>query len=257
MVAAGMTLCAQKGYDSSSMYVFLDILSIPQKNLRHRSDAIETLGVFASLFRHFVIIAPTAVHKDTGLTCDKASYARRGWCRLEQWGHMCSSGIAEMYFYNGVQRQLEALGQSSSDDDWFLDSIMVLGGDYTRPDLKDELVDTILGLYAMVVNGLVHPEYSNQSTLKLNGLIEEHFGEVFPTTSFKGMPKLLKAIITGDLPQAKANLPLNFGSQGMSRKVAPSPAQQALQDTSGNTYQIKDDLAPHFCPSKKKRATRR
>ena len=91
---------------------------------------------------------------------------------------MCSSGIAEMYFYNGVQRQLEALGQSSSDDDWFLDSIMVLGGDYTRPDLKDELVDTILGLYAMVVNGLVHPEYLNQSTLKLNGLIEEHFGEV-------------------------------------------------------------------------------
>ena len=58
-----------------------------------RLAAINTLGVFSSLAQHFVVIAPDSVHKDTGKPVNKASYQRRGWCRLEQWGHMCVSGM--------------------------------------------------------------------------------------------------------------------------------------------------------------------
>ena len=168
MVAACITLCEQNGFDPSDLYIFLDFISIPQKNATQQLNAIATLGISASLFRYFVIITPTAVHKDTLLPCDKDSYARRGWCRLEQWGHLCTSGINFMYYYNnGKLEPLADLG-----DNWFLDSIMVLGGDYTKPECKGELVDTILGLYVMVMKG----RFGTTSTLY--ALIEKHFEQV-------------------------------------------------------------------------------
>ena len=66
MVAACEAICARHGYDPSRLHVFLDYLSIPQRNMRLRLCAIDSLGVFASIFRHFVVVAPTTVHKDTG-----------------------------------------------------------------------------------------------------------------------------------------------------------------------------------------------
>ena len=49
---------------------------------------------------------------------------------------------------------------------------MVLGGDYTKPECKGELVDTILGLYVMVMKG----RFGTTSTLY--ALIEKHFEQV-------------------------------------------------------------------------------
>ena len=46
--------------------------------------AVETLHVYTTLCRHFVIVAPDAVHRDSQEPTDKASYFSRGWCRLEQ-----------------------------------------------------------------------------------------------------------------------------------------------------------------------------
>lgn len=54
-------------------------MSIPQKNLNMRLAAINTLGVFSSLAKYFVVIAPETVHKDTGAPMNKRTYQRRGW----------------------------------------------------------------------------------------------------------------------------------------------------------------------------------
>ena len=88
--------------------------SIPQKNLTARLNAINSLGVFSSLMQHFVIIAPPTVHRDTALVCDKASYSRRGWCRLEQWGHMCMWGMQAMNYYNAKTKRNEPLDGDAS-----------------------------------------------------------------------------------------------------------------------------------------------
>ena len=79
MCAAVSMLAKNCDLDEMEVYIFLDILSIPQKNLRQRQCAIESLGCFSSVFPYFVIIAPTAKHS-SGKVCDKMTYARRGWC---------------------------------------------------------------------------------------------------------------------------------------------------------------------------------
>ena len=55
--------------------------------------------------------------------------ARRGWCRLEQWGHLSAAGTDGMYYYNGDTTTLDPIAESG--ENWFLDSIMVLSGDFT------------------------------------------------------------------------------------------------------------------------------
>jgi len=191
MIESALELCKRNNYNPENLYIFLDILSIPQRNMRQRMCAIETLGCFASIFEHFVVIAPDSVHKDTHKPCNKDSYGRRGWCRLEQWGHMCVSGTDGMYFYNGPAKKLQPLDDTPEDGgaDWFLDSIMVFEGDYTNPDGKAELVDTILGLYAMVLNA------KDSTTKKLNELIDSHHKRVFPPQFFEDLPQMLSHII--------------------------------------------------------------
>lgn len=89
--------------------------------MRQRLCCIDSLGTFSSVLQNFVVIAPTAVHKDTQLVCDKASYARRGWCRLEQWGHMCNMGMKDMFFYDGGKKDLAELDDTPEDDgqEWY------------------------------------------------------------------------------------------------------------------------------------------
>ena len=115
MLAACDALCTRGSHDPKTMYIFLDYLSIPQANMRQRLCCIDSLGTFSSVLRHFVVIAPAAVHSDTKLVCDKASYARRGWCRLEQWGHMCNMGMTDMYYYDGAHHTLADLDDTPDD----------------------------------------------------------------------------------------------------------------------------------------------
>ena len=149
IVAATEQLCRENGFEEDGVYLFLDYLSIPQKNMRLRLCAIDALGVISSVAHYFIVIAPSSTHYDTKKVCNKASYSRRGWCRLEQWGHLSTMGMANMFFYNSNGSGLEALDAKGIDCDWFLDSIMVFAGDYTNPENLTEMVDVVLGLYAM------------------------------------------------------------------------------------------------------------
>eukprot|EP00966_Prymnesium_polylepis_P114056 2635860-Prymnesium_polylepis.1 len=177
------------------MYIFLDYHSIPQKNLQLRHCAIDTLGVFASIAQHFIVIAPTSTHKNTKLVCNKASYGRRGWCRLEQWGHLCQFGMADMHYFN--VRTLVSLDEKpknslEAEADWFMDSIMVYEGDYTNPENKKEMVDVVLGLYAMVLAG------KDDKTKTLYELVSANRSRVFPAEFFDDMPTLLATMMESD-----------------------------------------------------------
>jgi len=189
MVGSLEALCKEHGYSEESLHIFLDYTSIPQKNVTARINAINSLGVFSSLAQHFIIIAPSAKHKDTGLICDKATYQRRGWCRLEQWGHMCMWGMNEMYFYNMETGKNEALGE---DAQWKYDSIMVFEGDYTNPDNKKEMVDVVLGLYGMVLQS------KEGVTKDLFQLLESNDSRVFPAEYFHGLATRLHHLYDND-----------------------------------------------------------
>jgi len=176
-----------------------------------RINAINSLGVFSSLSQHFLIVAPSSTHKDTGLICDKATYQRRGWCRLEQWGHMMMWGMKEMYFHNAATGKNEPLGDA--DVQWKEDSIMVFEGDYTNPDNLYELVDVVLGLYAMV---LVSDE---PQARQLHGMIQAKKSRVFPEKYFEGLVERMNRLFETD-PELKSHM------TGTASKVALAAAER-------------------------------
>ena len=52
---------------------------VPQANKTLQMLAIESLAVYASLCKFFLVLAPSAVHVDTLKPCDTHTYSRRGW----------------------------------------------------------------------------------------------------------------------------------------------------------------------------------
>ena len=219
MVASCHAICKMKGFDINDLNIFLDYLSIPQANMNMRLAAINTLGVFSSLAQYFVVVAPDSVHKDTGQPVNKASYQRRGWCRLEQWGHMCKSGMENMYFYK--DNQLIAVDDTPEDkgSDWFEESILVFEGDYTNNSNKGEMVDCVLGLYGLVLMNLNSydsdvklsqarmikdqadgtPHFTmNEAMKNLHDLIKRLHGRTFPAEYFRDLPELLVSMLDTD-----------------------------------------------------------
>ena len=202
---------------------------VTQENEELKYLAVESLAVYASAARYFVVVAPDAIHKDTGKPVNKASYQRRGWCRLEQWGHMCLHGMNDMYFFH--DGNLLNLDDTPDDDgeDWYADSIMVFEGDYTNPENKFEMVNVILGLYGLVVKSLMYGEGGSAISTKgtaassflkaqaaqrkakpmasgkdgdpivlLYNLIQKFYPRVFPTYYFGDLPAMMQGMLSSD-----------------------------------------------------------
>ena len=74
---------------------------------------------------YFLVLAPDAIHADTLEPCNQASYANRGWCRLEQWAH-ATGGFSDMFVF-GSSRRLELSTQADS----LKDAIFVFEGDFS------------------------------------------------------------------------------------------------------------------------------
>jgi len=68
------------------LWVWLDYWSVPQSAQRadERSAAIDSIPAYALAASFILVLCPTVVHRDTGATCNFASWERRGWCRLER-----------------------------------------------------------------------------------------------------------------------------------------------------------------------------
>ena len=245
MLAACLAVAKKEGVEPANLYIFVDYTSIPQKNMRQKVNAISTLGVYAALFHYFIVVAPPTTHKDTKKVIDMVSYQKRGWCRMEQWGHLCSHGMKDMYGYDagglcdlveqdqkdrgdalGEQTRAEArLARRTSEqfavDGWFRDSIMVLDGDYTNQTDADRelMVDIILGLYAMVLtanergcSSFLGVQESGGGVNQLYKLILSNFDRVFPPLYFKDYPKILEQLVH-EQPRSRAK-----GKKGMRKK---------------------------------------
>ena len=70
MVEALDAIAAQMRWQRESCYLWVDYQSTPQLSKKVQTLAIQTLPIFASLSSIFVIVAPKAVHTDTGALCD-------------------------------------------------------------------------------------------------------------------------------------------------------------------------------------------
>jgi len=175
-VEACELLCAQENLDPSSLLIWLDYMSIPQKNAHTQQLAIDSLGIYASCCRYFIIIAPEVVHADSLVECSPETYSRRGWCRLEQWARL-TAGREGMFLFGG-DRTLQLL-TSSEMDRWFHESVHVFEGDFTVPSDKDRISDTVLGLWAIAVL-----ERRKSGSAFLYDIVDQQRARVFPHKHF-------------------------------------------------------------------------
>ena len=147
--AALVQLCDEFDKDPDELHVWLDYSSIPQVNRVLQKLSIDTLSVYASVCTYFVIVAPETVHLGTGLPCNKETYSRRGWCRLEQWARIAVGGVHNIYLY---QQKGEPLRPIKKDAEWLQKSIFVCGGDFAKPDEdRPKLVDNLLALWGCML----------------------------------------------------------------------------------------------------------
>jgi len=186
MIQAGQALCRKHGLEEEELWVWVDFFSIPQLNKASQLSAINSIAVYASCCKFFLVCAIDTVHEDTEMPCNPASYSRRGWCRLEQWSFMGVHGVAHMYLLESAGRELVQLKEKRG---WLKESIRVMDGSFTMESDKPKLVDAILGLYAFMkvslVSGCPHLH-------ELHELLKEHKEEVFPIEYFGGLEQLLE-----------------------------------------------------------------
>merc|ERR1712079_988022 len=107
------------------------------------------------------MLCPKCIHMNTSLHCDVTTYQKRGWCRLEQWARMAAGGLNDMYVF--ADGELSPFRQHPEK---YKDSIHVFDGNFTIDEDKKEIVDTILGLWAVCcVQQMNHPEVKELHSL--------------------------------------------------------------------------------------------
>ena len=174
--AALVQLCDDSGKNPDELHVWLDYSSIPQANRVLQKLSIDTLSVYASVCTFFVIVAPETVHLGTGLPCNKETYSRRGWCRLEQWSRIAVGGVHNIYLY---QQAGEPLRQIKSDAEWLQKNIFVCGGDFARPNEdRPKLVDNLLALWGCM---LEMKDSSPEMTAIYDLVVAQRHEVYFPT----------------------------------------------------------------------------
>lgn len=128
--------------------IWLDVLSVPQKNKSLQAFAISSLPTYASVCDIFVVIAPPTMHQDTCIACDEGSYRARAWCRAEVMSCWARNGSETMYMCNGDTIERFDVNAEAWD---------VFGGGLTcctrghldgDPCDKEALVLSMLGLFA-------------------------------------------------------------------------------------------------------------
>jgi len=183
MIKSLETLSQKTSMSLQKIFVWLDILSIPQCHPTMKSLAVNSLYVYASRADHMVIIGPTSVHASTGQKADLESYKQRVWCRAEQMAHCCNNSLETMYL--ATEGGLQAVPK-----DWMKAVCQVFNGDMTCCRLKhprgsmcdkESLVPSLLALYFDLylqhVQGGVKPHLQD-----LWGLIQDQKDAVFPST---------------------------------------------------------------------------
>ena len=85
------------GVAMKNLYVWLDILAIPQCHVGMKSLAVNSLYVYASSTSGFIVIAPEGHHENTGVVSNLDTYRNRVWTRVEQVAMFAANGLGKMY----------------------------------------------------------------------------------------------------------------------------------------------------------------
>ena len=215
IVEAANALCAKFSLDPDSLYLWIDYLSIPQRNPILKELSISSLGVYSSFVEFFVVVAPSCVHYNTREPCDATSYQQRGWVRLEQWARMTVGGLRNMFIFDD-NKNLVAIEKRR---EWYLDSIHVFKAHFTDPSDKPKLVDTGIGLWAYT---LKNHGVNNACSTAVYEAIQQSKATVFPKEYFGENENDLIALLEQNLELVTS------GSRGPS---PPTPRQQATSST--------------------------
>ena len=70
-------LCERYDVDPRRLYLWVDYVSVPQKNKVLQRLSIGSITVYASVCRYFLVVAPATTNADTGVKCDSSTYVRR------------------------------------------------------------------------------------------------------------------------------------------------------------------------------------
>eukprot|EP00966_Prymnesium_polylepis_P301802 6972698-Prymnesium_polylepis.2 len=76
--SAADELCRKHTMDKNELYLWIDYLSIPQRNPVMQHLSISTLPLYASISRFFIVVAPPVTTDEKG-EVNKRTYQRRGW----------------------------------------------------------------------------------------------------------------------------------------------------------------------------------
>lgn len=182
--AAAQELIKMHSLEESNLFVWIDYLSIPQRNPILKGLSISSLGVYASVCKYFVVVAPPVSHKGTAAMCNEDTYQRRGWCRLEQWARIAVGGFIQMYLYTGANGG--ALDPLVNKPKWLRDSIHVFEGDFTVEADKLALVDTVCGVWAHALRS------KSEDGKQLVKLVMDHRESIFPTSYFGDLVDILE-----------------------------------------------------------------
>eukprot|EP00929_Paragymnodinium_shiwhaense_P032457 TRINITY_DN17980_c0_g2_i1.p1 TRINITY_DN17980_c0_g2~~TRINITY_DN17980_c0_g2_i1.p1 ORF type:complete len:351 (-),score=29.01 TRINITY_DN17980_c0_g2_i1:67-1119(-) len=125
MQRAARYVCTTNRIEAEKLYVWLDVLSIPQANVECKALAVASLYVYASQSDYMVVVCPQAVHEDSGELSGPEAVKSRLWCRVEQVAHCCNNGLQGMYTCTEDQDPV------SITKDWIRDVMHVFDGELT------------------------------------------------------------------------------------------------------------------------------
>lgn len=189
----------------------VDFTCVPQANPFIQLLAIETLHVYTTVCNHFVIIAPSTKHADSGVDANVETYFSRGWCRLEQYSRLMGThGKLDM----NICTTIGAFDQVSDLQTQLKSALFVFNGSFTCCALdhpngmqcdKMRLTDAMLGLYCS--SGLseikkgTRPVATEMETI-LKGYLKSSHDEIFPPEFFGNLLEVADMMDAEDLAEA-------------------------------------------------------
>jgi len=114
-----------------NVFIWLDVLSIPQANRHVQKLAINSIYIFAAAVDALIIIAPDSFHRDTGEACGLVSYKSRVWTRIEQIAHVAAHCVSSVFI-----KMMDSL--QPIDDSWLSTFVSIFDASMTCCRLKHE-----------------------------------------------------------------------------------------------------------------------
>eukprot|EP00929_Paragymnodinium_shiwhaense_P088952 TRINITY_DN49244_c0_g1_i2.p1 TRINITY_DN49244_c0_g1~~TRINITY_DN49244_c0_g1_i2.p1 ORF type:complete len:943 (+),score=97.31 TRINITY_DN49244_c0_g1_i2:84-2912(+) len=154
MKAAARQVSVMADVDPEHLFVWLDILGIPQANKRCKALAVDSLYVYASKADFLVVICPEGIHEQTAEVVNVETYKSRVFCRVEQMAHFSCHGLGAMW-YTERPGELVAI-----DEAWLRDAVHIFEGQVTccrlghpgkRECDRQLLVPTVLAMYTVLL----------------------------------------------------------------------------------------------------------